>query len=299
MGTSTATTTMRVLFILALGLSLLGACLAQPGTLRGQRGYGLLPPTPEEMKVDPKSKMYFDSFRYRRSSVPDSYSAVDEGLVSPVKDQMNCASCVAFAIISSMETCFKKVAGGAFADLSEQQLVDCGYENQPLENGCQGARTPPYLQWLNNSRNHLTDEKTYPYLNAPGTCPPEPLTPYNQGAKYSGGSYTREGDENLLKNMVYEHGSVTADLDFIPIELWANSTNRAKGEIFSGCPHSTEEATHTVSVVGYGTENGVDYWLIKNSWGTWWGDNGYFKLARGSGQCGIGKSFGVVHCSKN
>jgi len=292
---------MRVPFILAAVFALFGACLAQPRKLQS-RGYGLIL-TPEALTPDPRSETYFNSFLYGRSSVPDSYSAVDEGLVSPVKNQQYpCGSCVAFALISSVETCFKKVTG-VFGDYSEQQLMDCGYEGKEI-NACEGGNPRDYFNWLNNSKNHLTDEKTYPYRNAAGTCPNEPLKPYNQGAKISDLYFTTNGTEHLLKTMVYEHGAVTAGLYFNPIRDWLIQTRAAGGVfgIFSGCTNRDniiEDLSHDVSVVGYGTENDVDYWLIKNSWGTNWGDKGYFKLARGSGQCGIGIDITAVLCSNN
>jgi len=261
---------MRVLFILVAGFALFGACLAQPGS--------------------------------SPSNLPDSYSAVDEGLVSPVKNQQYpCGSCVAFALISSVETCFKKVTG-VFGDYSEKQLMVCGYKG-PLD-ACHGANPQDYFTWLNNSKNHLTDEKTYPYLltpfNTAGGCPNKPLKPYKQGAKISNLHEIPNGNETLLKTMVYEHGAVWTGLYYNPILDWERQTKEAGGVfgVFSGCANSTENLNHAVSVVGYGTENDVDYWLIKNSHGTDWGDKGYFKLARGSGQCGIGSRIAVIHCSK-
>jgi len=262
-------TIMRVLFILVAGFALFGACLAQPGS--------------------------------SPSNLPDSYSAVDEGLVSPVKNQQECFSSNAFALISSVETCFKKVTG-VFGDYSEKQLMVCGYKG-PLD-ACHGANPQDYFTWLNNSKNHLTDEKTYPYLltpfNTAGGCPNKPLKPYKQGAKISNLHEIPNGNENLLKTMVFEHGAVWTGLYYNPIWDWERQTKEEGGVfgVFSGCANSTEKLNHAVSVVGYGTENDVDYWLIKNSHGTDWGDKGYFKLARGSGQCGIGSRIAVIHCSK-
>ena len=64
--------------------------------------------------------------------------------------------------------------------------------------------------------------------------------------------------------------------------------------ITPGCTSSAQD--HAVTVVGYGTENGEDYWLVKNSWGQWWGENGYIKMKRGVGMCGIGEHITTVSC---
>ena len=111
---------------------------------------------------------------------------------------------------------------------------------------------------------------------------------YNQGARVSDYYYTYNGDEETLKSLVARHGavvtSVNADSPFMEYG----------GGIFAGC---TSDATnHAVTVVGYGTENGEDYWLIKNSWGENWGENGYIRLKRGVGMCGIGKSMVTLDC---
>merc|ERR1719309_1772803 len=82
---------------------------------------GMLIPLPEE-RYDEESERYFAEFRLRRQSAPSEYSAVKEGHVSPVKNQGQCGSCVAFATMSSIETCFKKITG-VFGDFSEQQMT--------------------------------------------------------------------------------------------------------------------------------------------------------------------------------
>merc|ERR1719348_222840 len=252
-------------------------------------GRGLISP-PEEERLDEESERYFDTFRYSRASVPASYSSVDRGYVSPVKNQRQCGSCVAFATMNTVETCFKKLTG-VFGDYAEQQFVDCAY-GQNGANGCNGAYPHAYAKWAGDRNAGLAHESSYPYLNTkPRLSCPANLPVYNQGAKVSGSYYTYRGDEDLMKKLVYEHGAVLAGVKS------AGPFGSYKGGVFSGC-HPGTAIDHAISVVGYGTENGVPYWLIKNSWGTGWGENGFIKLERGSGMCGIGRSISVVKCSR-
>merc|ERR1711970_1573182 len=123
---------------------------------------GMLIPLPEE-RYDEESERYFAEFRLRRQSAPSEYSAVEEGHVSPVKNQGQCGSCVAFASMSSIETCFKKITG-VFGDYSEQQMVDCGYGINGAS-ACNGAAPHAYLKWAAKSGQSLTHESLYPYLN--------------------------------------------------------------------------------------------------------------------------------------
>merc|ERR1719391_1005737 len=114
------------------------------------------------MEYDEASERYFDQFRYSRSALPESYNAVTEGLVSPIKDQGYCGSCVAFATVALIETCFKKVTG-KFGDYSEQLIVDCGYgfEDQwgnNLNGGCKGAAAWGYAKWLVEKKPKLSSE---------------------------------------------------------------------------------------------------------------------------------------------
>jgi len=252
-------------------------------------GRGLISP-PEEERYDEESERYFESVRLNRASVPASYSSVDRGFVSPVKNQRQCGSCVAFATMNTVETCFKKLTG-VFGDYAEQQFVDCAY-GQNGANGCNGAYPHAYAKWAGDRNAGLAHESSYPYLNTkPRLSCPANLPVYNQGAKVSGSYYTYRGDEELMKKLVYEHGAVVASVKSQgPFQDYG-------GGVFSGCAPGTS-TDHAISVVGYGSENGVPYWLIKNSWGTGWGDNGFIKLERGSGMCGIGRSISVVKCSK-
>merc|ERR1712212_1079676 len=259
------------------------------GRRRGRgRGRGLI----QHHHVDERSERFFDQFRFSRQSVPSSYDAVKKGFVSPVKNQKQCGSCTAFATIAAVETCYKKITG-KFGDYSEQELVDCGYHGAEGAKGCNGAYIYAYGKWIVDKKRKLTSEENYPYLGSHPkyTCPRE--KPFNLGAQIDDTFYTHKGDENMLKKLVYKFGAVI-------IALHAGSDfSYFGGGILSRCRRNDwSSVNHAVAVVGYGTENGQDYWLIKNSWGDWWGSNGYIKVARGSNACGIGWWISTVSCSK-
>ena len=190
--------------------------------------------------------------------------------------------------MGAIETCFKKLTG-VFGDYSEQQMLDCGY-GQFGANGCDGARTYAYLAWAAANKIEFTHESNYPYQSTDSTfqCPAN-LPVYNQGARVSSYYGTPNSNEDLLKKLVHENSAVVASIN-------ANTIGEYKGGIYEGCDPSVTKTNHAILVVGYGTENGVDYWLIKNSWGADWGEEGYMKLQRGVGMCGIGQKMYTVSC---
>ena len=242
-------------------------------------GRGIIMP-PMEERFNPVAEAWFDLLRFDRSAIPDSYSSVDQGWVTEVKSQQTCASCAAFTAVAAMEICFAKVTG-VHGDYSEQQLLDCGKGYKGRTWGCEGAWPDAYFQFLFEKQGgQLVHESQAPYKNKEGQC--DSNTPsYNQGAKVTGEYSTYKGDEELIKKLVYKYGgaAITAQVK--------GTIQEYKGGIFTGCTNDHAE-DHAMVVVGYGTENGQDYWLIKNSWGKDWGENGYLRLIRGYNACGIG-----------
>jgi hypothetical protein len=112
---------------------------------------------------------------------------------------------------------------------------------------------------------------------------------YRQGAKVNTSYYTYSSNETLLQQLVYTYGAVVSTVKASgPFELY-------KGGIFAGC-NPGKDTDHAITVVGWGKAGGVDYWLIKNSWGPSWGESGFIRLKRGVGMCGIGQSASVVSC---
>ena len=157
------------------------------------------------LPYDEESERFFDAYRYDRSTVPASYNSVTLGNVSPVKHQGNCGSCVAFATMALVETCFKK-AVGQFGDYSEQHFVDCAYDGLDVE-GCDGATLHGYAKWLKEKKPKLAHETTYPYKATRNTCP-STFKEFFQGVSTSGAYWTEAGDEETLKKLVAAHGAV-------------------------------------------------------------------------------------------
>ena len=219
------------------------------------------------------------------SNLPSSYDSVSRGYVSPVKSQGYCGSCVAFATIALVETCFKKKVR-TFGDYSEQHLLDCASGARGYD-GCDGAWPTTYASWLADRKPKLASEAGYPYTARVGTCRTD-YSEFYQGAKISESAYYR-GNKETLKALVYEHGAVL-------VGMAANDAFfQYRGGVFAGCSQD-DRPNHAVVVVGYGTDyhSGVDYWLVKNSHGTHWGDQGYMRIQRGVNMCGIETTTQVV-----
>merc|ERR1712241_1636362 len=240
------------------------------------------------LPYDAESERFYEAVRMDRSTVPASYNSVTLGNVSPVKHQGSCGSCVAFATMALVETCFKK-AVGEFGDYSEQHFVDCAFDGIDVS-GCNGASLHGYAKWLKEKKPKLAHETTCPCKATRNTCP-STFKEFFQGVSTSGAYWTEAGDEETLKKLVAAHGAVVTGV------AAAGPFSQYKGGIFAGCV-SGQRQDHAVTVVGYGTENGVDYWLIKNSWGTSWGEKGYIRMKRGVKMCGVGSSLVTISCAK-
>jgi len=136
------------------------------------------------------------------------------------------------------------------------------------------------MQWIINNGGIAT-ESSYPYLSEDHFCDAS-LT---SGVTLKGYVNVTEGSEKALQDAVATMGPVAVAIDAAHPEFEFYS----QGVYYNPkCNSSIDALDHEVLVVGYGTENGEDYWLVKNSWSTHWGDDGYIKMARNKGNnCGI------------
>ena len=212
--------------------------------------------------------------------------------VSSVKHQGQCNSSVAFATVGAIETCFSKVTG-TLGNLSEQQLIDCGFGHRGA-NGCKGASLDSYLDWLVRSPVTLVTEETYPYTftNPSLTCPGDLDKAPSPGAQIIKYFAPDNVTEDRLATLVVRHGAIIAGV------ATNNKFKDYEGGVFAGCVSGIGSYNHAVLVVGYGTtEKGEAYWLVKNSWGVRWGEEGFMRLKRGVNMCGIGRHIAVVECA--
>jgi len=214
---------------------------------------------------------------------------VTKGGVTPVKDQGQCGSCWSFSTTGSLEGAHFN-ATGQLQSFSEQQLVDC---STTMNMGCNGGNPLWAFKYL--KRHDAELESVYPYFS---------------GTTGSAGS-CQYSSKSKTSVEVSSYGSVTANsvsqmkaaLNVQPVSVLVEADQSVWQTYKSGVLNTSACGTqldHAVLAVGYGSEGGQEYWLVKNSWNTYWGDQGYIKLAitgDNDGICGV--QMGPTHASSN
>jgi len=208
--------------------------------------------------------------------IPDSVDWRTKGAVTDVKNQGSCGSCWSFSATGSMEG-RNQIKTGNLVSLSEQQLVDCSKSEGNM--GCNGGLMDYAFKYAEGTAMETEDQ--YPYTGRAGTC--------NTSKK---GDITVTNFTDVAQKSPSALASALADG---PVSVAIDASSFRFQLYHSGImkSHCGTSLDHGVLAVGYGTEKGVDYWIVKNSWGERWGEKGYFRMIRemdkenDAGHCGI------------
>jgi len=197
---------------------------------------------------------------------------VEKGAVTGIKDQGQCGSCWSFSTTGSVEG-IVQIKAGHLTSLSEQQLMDCSFSYGNL--GCAGGLMDNAFKYV--QANGLCTEAAYPYTAKDGTCKASSCT-VSKDSKISG-----------YKDVTHTENALGAAVDNQPVSIAIEADQSGfqlyKSGVFCGvCGTSLD---HGVLAVGYGTEGTDDYWKVKNSWGTTWGEKGYIRVCRNKNECGL------------
>lgn len=200
-----------------------------------------------------------------------------------IKNQGSCGSCWTFGAAAAFEYQLNRNYDDNKA-ISEEQLLDCTY---PTRDGCNGGWPADCYTWMKNAgtnkaANYVASMKEYPYQGSDGACK---ITTTNQMAGFtiSGTKYIQNEADVYAAVGKPEIGVLSVAIAVI------NSFYSFKSGVYYDASCATAGINHAVDIVGYGVLNSVNYWNVRNSWGSSWGDKGYIRMRRGDNLCSIAK----------
>lgn len=214
----------------------------------------------------------------QQQQLPAEFNWVPQGAVGPVVDQGQCGACWAFSAAAALEGLHFRQTGALPSPLSTQQMIDCSSSDYLM--GCNGGVMSEAFQYVRQAGG-LVASSSYPYEGAQQSCQLEG----NMAKLETESSYqtVTPNDADALMAALVANGPIS-----IAIDGGQDSLQFYNGGIYSD--RQCGQPNHAVLLVGYGTdtETGLDYWLVKNSWGASWGENGYVRIERnadGDGSC--------------
>jgi len=204
--------------------------------------------------------------------LPPSLDWRTRGAVNPVLDQGACGSCYSFSAVGAMEGAWA-IKHSQLLQVSQQEIVDCSflYGNA----GCNGGLPDTVFEYV-ISNGGISDAASSPYTGVEGPC-------YTSNPVMTISDYV---------NVATDEISLLAAVAIGPVSVGIQANHMAfqyySGGVFSDASCGTY-LDHAVLIVGYGTDSisGLDYWIVRNSWGSGWGESGYIRMIRNTNSCGI------------
>nr|XP_060634777.1 cathepsin O [Anolis sagrei ordinatus] len=205
--------------------------------------------------------------------LPAKFDWRDRGVVTQVRNQGVCGGCWAFSAVGIIES-VNAIKKNVLEELSIQQVIDCSYFNS----GCRGGSPLDALGWMNQTGVKLVRDSEYRFKAETGLCRYFSRADFGVSIKdYAG--YGLSDQEDTMKKMLLEWGPLAVIVD-------AASWQDYLGGIIQYHCYSGE-SNHAVIVTGYDTTGSIPFWIVRNSWGSDWGINGYVHIKMGSNVCGI------------
>jgi C1A family cysteine protease len=236
--------------------------------------------TPEEFKstllgyIRPAERSDVGVLSPKGIDVPQTLDWRNQNMVTPVKNQEQCGSCWAFSVTENIESmyCMKnQIDCTTFPPLSPQEIVDC----DTVDQGCNGGDPPTAYQFI-MTEGGLEDDSDYPYTAQDGTCNFQAslvkVTITNW--QYA----TQNSDETTMQSNLVSWGPLSICVDAEPWQDYTSGVLMA-----SDCSNQLD---HCVQLVGYDMTQSTPFWIVRNSWGSDWGENGYIRLQYGQDTCG-------------
>ncbi|XP_076995815.1 cathepsin O isoform X2 [Tamandua tetradactyla] len=213
-------------------------------------------------------------------SLPLRFDWRDKHVVTQVRNQQMCGGCWAFSVVGAVESAYA-IKGEVLEDLSIQQVIDCSYNNY----GCNGGSTVNALNWLTKMQVKLVRESEYPFKAQNGLC--HYFSGSHCGFSIKGySSYDFSDQEDEMARELLTFGPLVVTVDAVS---WQDYLG---GIIQHHC--SSGEANHAVIITGFDKTGNIPYWIVRNSWGSSWGVDGYAHVKMGANMCGIADSVSAV-----
>ncbi|NP_808330.1 cathepsin O preproprotein [Mus musculus] len=213
-------------------------------------------------------------------SLPLRFDWRDKHVVNPVRNQEMCGGCWAFSVVSAIESA-RAIQGKSLDYLSVQQVIDCSFNNS----GCLGGSPLCALRWLNETQLKLVADSQYPFKAVNGQCRHFPQSQAGVSVK-DFSAYNFRGQEDEMARALLSFGPLVVIVDAMS---WQDYLG---GIIQHHC--SSGEANHAVLITGFDRTGNTPYWMVRNSWGSSWGVEGYAHVKMGGNVCGIADSVAAV-----